>query len=972
MKYVRKVKRSVLILVLLLFSTVIFLPFSLRAEDSGKTVRVGWYESPFNSTDEYGRRSGYAYDYQLKISAYSGWDYTYVDGSWTDLVQMLKDGDIDLLSDVSYTEERAKDMLFSELPMGTEEYIIFISPDNTEINSEDLSTLNGKKIGVNKGSIQEGFYQEWAGENNVTADLVELTTNEDETLKLLDSGGLDAYITLNAYGDPRRLVPVCKIGSSDFFFAVNKNRPDILEELNDAMSRIWDENPYYNQRMFEKYVQRFGTNASLTPEEKSWLSSHGPIRVGYQDNYLAFCAKDKRTGELKGALKDYLEEASDCLANSHIAFTEKAYPTAESALEALKRDEIDCVFPANLSSYDGEEMHIIMTPSIMRTDVYAVVRKTDQDIFAKKDYVIVAVNEGNTNYDAFLIDNFPSWHKVYFADTAECLKAVSEGVADCVLISNYRYNNISRLCEKYHLTTFATGKVLDYSLAVSEGETELYSILAKTAGLVPTPTIDAALSYYMSEDARLSFRDLVIDNLAVILTVITVMVLIIIIILIRSMKMELRARQLIKATESDDLTGLYNRDYFFQYAERIYQEHPDVPYDAIVLNIEQFHSINALNGWEFGDEVLTTLGREILAIAKDNNGIAGRFGADRFDIYCRETNDYKAIFDRLQDKLDDLSSNASIRIRMGVMPWQGGLEPIQLFDRARTACSMAKGNYNEHLIVFDEKMRKRELLDQRLLNDLRHALDNYQFEVFYQPKYNIQTDPPKLVSAEALIRWQHPQLGLIPPDSFIPLFERNGKVQEVDKYVWDQAARQIARWRAQFGITIPVSINLSRVDVFDPTLECTLDNILMKNGLDPDKLKLEVTESAYTENADQLIRVVADLHTKGYTIEMDDFGTGYSSLSMFSSMPIDVIKMDRTFVKNIEHNEKDTHLVALILGLAKNMGITVVAEGVETESQMLLLKKLGCELVQGYYFSKPLHPSDFEKLIIRERDSCDP
>lgn len=966
MKFVRKVKRSVIILVLLFFSTVLFLPFSLRAQESGRNVRVGWYESPFNSTDEYGRRSGYAYEYQLKISAYSGWDYTYVDGSWTDLMQMLKDGDLDLLSDVSYTEERAKDMLFSELPMGTEEYNIFISPGNTEITSEDFSTLNGKKIGVNKGSIQEGLYHEWAEENNVTADLVELTTNEVEALKLLDSGELDAYITLNAYGDPRRLVPVCKIGSSDFFFAVNKNRPDLLEELNDAMSRIQDENPYYNQRMFEKYVLRFGSNAFLTPEEKSWLSSHGPIRVGYQDNYLAFCAKDKRTGELKGALKDYLEEASDCLANAHIGFTEKAYPTAESALEALRRNEVDCVFPANLSTYDGEEMHIIMTPSIMRTDVYAVVRQKDLDIFAKRDYVVVAVNEGNTNYDAFLLDTYPSWHKIYFSDTAECLKAVSEGVADCVLISNYRYNNISRLCNKYHLTTFATGKVLDYSLAVSEGETELYSILAKTAGLVPAPTIEAALSYYMSEDARLSLRDLIIDNLAVVMTVITVVVLIILIILIRSMKMELRARKLIKATEADDLTGLYNRDYFFQYADRMYRAHPEVPYDAIVLNIEQFHSINALNGWEFGDEVLTTLGRELLAIAKENNGIAGRFGADRFDLYCRETGDYKAIFDRLQGRLDDLSSNASIRIRMGVMPWQGGLEPIQLFDRARTACSMAKGNYTEHLIVFDEKMRKRELLDQRLLNDLRHALDSYQFEVFYQPKYNIQTDPPKLVSAEALIRWQHPQLGLISPDSFIPLFERNGKIQEVDKYVWDQAARQIARWRAQYGVTIPVSINLSRVDVFDPTLECTLDSILMHNGLDPDSLKLEVTESAYTENADQLIRVVKDLHDKGYTIEMDDFGTGYSSLSMFSSMPIDVIKMDRTFVKNIEKNEKDTQLVAHILGLAKNMDITVVAEGVETESQMLLLKELGCELVQGFYFSRPLHPSDFEKLIIKE------
>jgi EAL domain-containing protein (putative c-di-GMP-specific phosphodiesterase class I) len=201
--------------------------------------------------------------------------------------------------------------------------------------------------------------------------------------------------------------------------------------------------------------------------------------------------------------------------------------------------------------------------------------------------------------------------------------------------------------------------------------------------------------------------------------------------------------------------------------------------------------------------------------------------------------------------------------------------------------------------------------------------------VYYQPKYDVRTEPPKLVSAEALVRWNHPELGTIAPKDFIPLFERNGQIREVDKYVWSEAARQIARWRAQFGVTIPVSVNLSRVDVFDPMLENTLDGILHQNGLSHDALKLEITESAYTENADQLIRVVESLHKKGYTIEMDDFGTGYSSLNMLSSMPIDVLKMDRSFICNMENSNKDKQLVALIFGIAENLDIPVIAEGVE-------------------------------------------
>ena len=226
---------------------------------------------------------------------------------------------------------------------------------------------------------------------------------------------------------------------------------------------------------------------------------------------------------------------------------------------------------------------------------------------------------------------------------------------------------------------------------------------------------------------------------------------------------------------------------------------------------------------------------------------------------------------------------------------------------------MARGHFKEHLIVFDEKAREREIYEQRLLNDLQRALDNYEFEVYYQPKYNIQTEPPELVSAEALVRWNHPELGMIPPDDFIPLLEKSGQISLVDRYVWEEAARQVVRWKEQYHQTIPVSVNLSRVDVFDPKLEERLDGILRYNELDHGTLKLEVTETAYTENAGEVIRVVESLREKGYTVEMDDFGTGYSSLNMLSSMPVDVLKMDRAFVRNIEHDKKDILLVALIV-----------------------------------------------------------
>ncbi len=426
-------------------------------------------------------------------------------------------------------------------------------------------------------------------------------------------------------------------------------------------------------------------------------------------------------------------------------------------------------------------------------------------------------------------------------------------------------------------------------------------------------------------------------------------------------------RQLIQAAEFDSLTKLYSRNFFFEYANRIHQYHPNWSMDAIIVDIEQFHSVNALNGREFGDRVLAAIGDGIRGFLADTEGIASRFEADRFEIYCQHSGDYQALLDRLQDEVNALSINASIRLRMGVAPWRRDVEPVLLFDSARAACSMVRGNYKTRLMVYDEEMHQREMMDQRLLNDLRRAVEERELTVFYQPKYNVQCDPPKLCSAEALIRWKHPELGMVPPGRFIPLFEGNGQISAVDSFVWDEAARQIAEWREKFRITLPVSVNLSRVDVFDPTLEARLEGLIERYGLEHRALKLEVTESAYTDNAEQMIELINRLRAKGFEIEMDDFGSGYSSLNMLSYMPIDVLKMDMQFVRNITQSEKDFKLVELVLDIARYLKVPVVAEGVETEAQLKMLKGAGCDLVQGYYFSRPLPPEEFESLIVKEQ-----
>ena len=425
-------------------------------------------------------------------------------------------------------------------------------------------------------------------------------------------------------------------------------------------------------------------------------------------------------------------------------------------------------------------------------------------------------------------------------------------------------------------------------------------------------------------------------------------------------------KKLISAAEHDQLTGLYSRNFFFEYARRLYQYHPEMHMDAIVLNIEQFHTINAVNGRDFGDEVLRLIGNEIRAFLSRTRGIASRVEADRFDIFCLGQSDYTAVMTRFQDKVSQISPNVSIHLRMGVMPWREGVEPVQMFDRARAACNLVRGAYQNPLKIFNEEMHEKELFNHRLLNDLNIAVRDGQLRVFYQPKYSIQCDPPMLSSAEALIRWVHPELGMISPGQFVPLFEGNGLISIVDSFVWKEAARQISEWQEKYGFRLPVSVNLSRADVFDPTIVDRLVRLIGDNFLNYEDLKLEVTESAYTDRAKDLLNVVRRLRVMGFEIEMDDFGSGYSSLNMLSDMPIDVLKMDMKFIRNIETSRTDMRLVRLILDIAKSLGLRVVAEGVETKGQLTLLKDAGCDIVQGYYFSRPLPPVEFEKLIEKE------
>jgi len=427
-------------------------------------------------------------------------------------------------------------------------------------------------------------------------------------------------------------------------------------------------------------------------------------------------------------------------------------------------------------------------------------------------------------------------------------------------------------------------------------------------------------------------------------------------------------KYIIQTTEYDALTGLYNESYFYQYSAQYERLLPQKPMDAVTVDVSHFRLFGELYGQEAGQTVLRRLADGIRAVLAERGGLGCRRDDDIFFLFLPHADDYEALRARLQEAVGEAGRDGRIQLCMGVYPCLDGTEEIpERFERARTARDTLHQKKMQTVAVYDASLHEQQLYQQRLIDEMDQALAERQFTVFYQPKYAIQGERPHLAGAEALIRWKHPTLGMISPGVFIPLFEENGLIPRLDRYVWREAAAQLAAWRDRYGVTIPVSVNVSRIDMYAPDLVATLCALVEENRLPPGAYHLEVTESAYTENSEQILRIVAQLRALGFPIEMDDFGSGYSSLNMLAELPIDALKLDMRFIRRLRGaDDKASYIVQLMVNIAQYLSVPIIAEGVEEEAQLVRLKEMGCDVIQGYLFSPPVPPEEFEKLIEEE------
>ena len=423
-------------------------------------------------------------------------------------------------------------------------------------------------------------------------------------------------------------------------------------------------------------------------------------------------------------------------------------------------------------------------------------------------------------------------------------------------------------------------------------------------------------------------------------------------------------RRILTETERDPLTELYNRSFFYEYCANLLAEQGERQMDMLSVNVDRFRLINEIYGKSFGDRVLCVISTGILELLQEHFGIACRSDADMFYILLEHSEDYDSLVDRLTDRLHALEGQRNSRLRIGVFQNVDTSHPVEWFcDAARAAGNNNRGSYARRIAYYDRALNEQELFQNRLVQDMDSAMQDKRFQVYFQPKYRVQGDKPELYGAEALVRWIHPELGYIGPGQFIPLFEENGLITKLDGFVWSEAAAHIREWKQKYGFCPPISVNLSRQDLFDDGLLERLLNIVAANGISPLDMPLEVTESAYAQDVDHMLQTVASLRKAGFHIEMDDFGSGYSSLNMLCLMPIDLLKIDMKFVQNMLHAGSGYSILEFVIDLAHRMGLPTVVEGVEDQEQYDMVRQSGCDIIQGYYFSRPVEASAFEKLL---------
>ena len=530
---------------LLLLSAV--LPVKAAAETApAKVVRVGSFEDTFNYVNERGARKGYGYELLETLSGYTGWQFEYVTCDWSDCFEKLKNGEIDIMGDISYTEDRAEEMLFSDEPMGEEKYYLYADFSRTDISASNFKTLNGKKIGVLMGTEPEVMLTEWEEKHGIKTEHVNISDNEDVKKKLANHE-IDCFVSLEeAFWAELGISTMTRVGESSIYYAINKDRPDIKEELDYAMSVLDEADPFYTADLYKRYFSLDYTPI-LTSEEKAWLRKHGAIRMGFLTSDGGVSTYDPATGELTGAITDYIQFAIGCLGNQKLEFQIVGYDSIEAELDALKSGEIDMIFHFDQNPNLAEEYRVACTSTTWITNLMAV---TNKQHFNESKANRIAVPQNEFSLKKYLAFYYPQWEIVDCDTQEDAARLMETGRADCFVTGISSEENYSK---KYGFYSVPLLNPVKSCFAVNSGNCSLLSILNKTIKAKPINLLAGSIAMYQSSARKVTLSEFIKDNFFMVMLIssiaVAVVLLTILMLLQKARKAEAAARKAANDTQ---------------------------------------------------------------------------------------------------------------------------------------------------------------------------------------------------------------------------------------------------------------------------------------------------------------------------------------------------------------------------------------------------------------------------------------
>ena len=528
---------------LLLLSAV--LPVKAAAETApAKIVRVGSFEDTFNYVNEKGVRKGYGYELLQTLSGYTGWQFEYVTCDWSDCFEKLKNGEIDIMGDISYTEDRAEEMLFSDEPMGEEKYYLYADFSRTDISASNFKTLNGKKIGVLMGTEPEEMLTEWEEKHGIKTEHINISNNEDVKQKLANHE-IDCFVSLEeSFWAELGISTMTRVGESGIYYAINKDRTDIKEELDNAMRALDEADPFYTADLYKRYFSLDYTPI-LTSEEKAWLRKHGAIRMGFLTSDGGVSTYDPATGELTGAITDYIQFATGCLGNQDLEFQIVGYDSKEAELDALKSGEIDMVFHFDQSPNLAEEYRVACTNTTWTSNMMAV---TNKEHFNENKANRVAVPQNKLSLKKYLAFYYPQWEIVDCDTQEDAAKLVRDGQADCVVTGASSEEKYSK---KYGFYSVLLPNPAKSCFAVNSGNRSLLSILNKTLNAMPTNMLTGSLAMHKSSLRKVTLSEFIKDNFFMVLLVSSIAVAVVLLTILKLLRKARKAEAAAKKAAND-------------------------------------------------------------------------------------------------------------------------------------------------------------------------------------------------------------------------------------------------------------------------------------------------------------------------------------------------------------------------------------------------------------------------------------